>query len=82
MTLCQNVPRSSSKRGVDVLDAADERLSKKKRITYADEDDMDWIKREMGDIKEGVKEIAEHLRGDVDCKLEEVLAYVRELAGP
>lgn len=43
---------------------------------------MDWIKREMGDIKEGVKEIAEHLRGDVDCKLEEVLAYVRELAGP
>ncbi|EDR10283.1 uncharacterized protein LACBIDRAFT_325215 [Laccaria bicolor S238N-H82] len=68
--------RSLSKRGVDVLDAADECLFKKKCITFTNEDDISWLKREMGDIKEGMKEIAEHLQGDVDYKLEEILVYL------
>ncbi|EDR05743.1 uncharacterized protein LACBIDRAFT_329294 [Laccaria bicolor S238N-H82] len=51
----------------------------KKHITFTNEDNISWLKREMGDIKEGVKEIAEYLRGDVDYKLEEILVYIREL---
>jgi len=43
---------------------------------------MDWLKREMGDIKEGMKEIAKYLRRDVGYKLDEVLEYVRELSEP
>jgi hypothetical protein len=76
LKLCQDILRSSS---VEVLEVADERPFKKRRVTF---DDMDRLNREMGDIKEGMKEIAEHLRGDVDYRLEEILQYVRELSRP
>ena len=33
-------------------------------------DDMDWLKDEIRDIKTCIVEIAEHLKGDVDLKLE------------
>jgi hypothetical protein len=82
LKLCQNIPRSSSKRDVDVLEVADERPFKKKCVTFTNEDDIDWLKREMGDIKEGMMEITKYLRGDVDSKLEEVLEYVRGLSEP
>jgi hypothetical protein len=55
-------------RDVDVLEVADEWLFKKKCVTFSNEDDMDWLKREMGDIKEGMKEITKYLWGDVDYK--------------
>jgi hypothetical protein len=57
------------KRGSKVPDAAGARPSKRKRFTPINEDDMDWLKGEIADIKEGIREIAEHLEIEVDCNL-------------
>ena len=36
---------------------------KRRRLnTFIEEDDMDWLKGEIFDIKESIKDIAEHLR--------------------
>jgi hypothetical protein len=35
-------------------------------------DDVDWLKHEISDIKERVKEMADHLRGNVEYRLEEL----------
>jgi hypothetical protein len=58
-----------------VLEVEDERPFKKKcqYITTFTNDGIDWLKREIrdSDIKESIKEMAEHLRltgrGNVNC---------------
>jgi hypothetical protein len=70
--LCQNTFKPSLKRDADILE--DERPLKKKRgaFTNKDEDDVDWLKHEISDIKDCLKDIAEHLRGNVEYRLEEL----------
>jgi len=41
---------------------------------------MDWLKDEIRDIKTCIIEIAEHLKGDVDLKLEEIIDRMQEIA--
>jgi hypothetical protein len=41
---------------------------------------MDWLKDEIRDIKTCIVEIAEHLKGDVDLKLEEIIDRMQEIA--
>jgi len=41
---------------------------------------MDWLKDEIRDIKTCIVEIAEHLKGDVDLKLEEIIDRIQEIA--
>jgi hypothetical protein len=62
------------KRDSNSLDVADDRPLKRKRLMAINDDDMDWFKGEVSDIKVCIREIAEHLRGDVDVKLDELLA--------
>ena len=50
-----------------------------KRRRFFDEDDMDCLQRQIDDIKERMGQIADHLRADVDPKLEEILYEVRQL---
>jgi hypothetical protein len=40
---------------------------------------MDWIRDELSDIKACLRQIADHLRGDVDIKLEEVIHRLQQL---
>ena len=47
---------------------------------------MDWLKDELrdikfeiGDIRTSLTVIAEHLRGDVDLKLEEIIGRIEQL---
>jgi hypothetical protein len=50
---------------------------------FTDEDDMDWPKREISDIKECMKEMAEHLRGNVEYRLERAsFGYPRIILSP
>lgn len=61
---------------MEVLDLTDDRPLKRKCLTFIDEDDMVWLKGEIGGIKESMREIAEaveQLREHVDNKLEELL---------
>ena len=82
MKLCQKFPKSSlkSKRDADVFEVEDERPFKKKRLAFTNEDDINWLKQEIGGIKESVKEIAEHLRGNVEYRLEELRMDIRDLS--
>lgn len=68
MELCQNIFKSSEllKRDADVLEVEDERPFKKKLVAFINNDDMDWLKHEISDIKESMKEIAEYLGGNLD----------------
>lgn len=77
MRFCQGLPKSSSKRGADALDAPEHRPHKKKRTASTSEDDMDWLKHEIADIKECIRGLAEHLREDTDRRLDELLQYVQ-----
>jgi hypothetical protein len=54
------------KRDADVLEVEDERPFKKKLVAFINNDDMDWLKHEISDIKESMKEIAEYLGGNLD----------------
>lgn len=74
------IPEFSLKRDAGILEVADERPFKKKRATSTNDDDMDWLKQEIGDIKEGMKKITKHLKGNVDYKLDELLQYIGELS--
>ena len=61
---------------MEVLDLTDDHPLKRKCLTFIDEDDMVWLKGEIGGIKESMREIAEaveQLREHVDNKLEELL---------
>jgi len=86
MNDCQNgpKPRSSSKRGLEPPYHADnERPLKRQRFfDQDDQDDFDWLKREISDIKICITQIAEHLRSDVDTKLEEIIDRIRQLDLP
>lgn len=50
----------------------DRPLKRKCLSTFIDEDDMVWLKDELGDIRKGITEITEHLEG-VDKKLGEFI---------
>ena len=59
--------------------------SKRKRITF-NKDDMDWLKDELrnikfeiGEMRTCLIEIAEHLQGEVDIKLELIKNRVEQL---
>jgi len=41
---------------------------------------MDWLKHEISEIRECMKEIAEHLRGNVEYRLEELRLNIQELS--
>ena len=45
-----------------------------------DEDDIGWLKDEICGIKGSIWEIADHLREDVDTKLDELLTDVQQLS--
>jgi len=40
---------------------------------------MDWIKDELDDIKTFLKDIADHLRSDVDLKIDEIIDRLRQM---
>ncbi|KAM6503108.1 hypothetical protein JOM56_000051, partial [Amanita muscaria] len=72
-------PKSSLKRGSEALDVADDRLLKRKCLTFIDEDDMDWLKNEVSAIKESIRD----LRDDVEIKLgrlEELFDEMQQLS--
>ena len=73
MKLYQKFPKSSlkSKRGAEAFEIEDEHPFKKRHLAFTNEDDINWLKHEISDIKESVKEIAEHLRGNVEYGLKE-----------
>ena len=48
------------------------RLFKKKRVVFVDKDDMEWLKQEISDIKECMKEMAGYLGWNVEHDLEEL----------
>lgn len=64
-----------SKRDSEVLDVIDDSPLKRKRLTFIDEDDVDWLKREVSEIKESIRNLREHM----DNKLEELLLDVQQL---
>ena len=41
--------------------------------------DVDWIKDELKDIKTCLTEIADHLRGDVDIKIDDVIHRLQQM---
>ena len=76
------------KRRADPFEGADEngRHLKRRRFSNSIEEELDHIKLEIGDIREGtrdlkvtMREIADQLRIEMDCKLEEVINIVKEL---
>jgi hypothetical protein len=75
---CQDVPSSSRKQGSESHDLAHLRPSKKCRLF--DEDDKDWLKCEIDDVRDRMMQIADHLKEDVDSKLDEILHEVRLLS--
>jgi hypothetical protein len=40
---------------------------------------MDWIKDELDDIKTCLKEMADHLRGGVDPKIEDIIHRLQHM---
>jgi hypothetical protein len=61
-------------------DDDDDHPLKRYCLTSVYEEDMGWIKSELKDIKESLSEIAEHLRGDVDLKIEEVIHRLQQMS--
>jgi hypothetical protein len=61
------------------LDAAHDLPSKRQYRTSVGKNDRDWIKEELNDIKTCLREIADHLRGDVDLKIDEVIHRLQQL---
>jgi hypothetical protein len=84
--ILQKVLKSSSKRRLESLDSVDiDNSHRLKRQCRDLQDDVNWIKAEIGDIrtylrdiKGCMRDIAEHLRGDVDYKLEEIIDHIRQ----
>ena len=42
---------------------------KRKCLTFIDEDDIDWLKGEIGGIKKSIREIADRLKKDMGTEL-------------
>jgi hypothetical protein len=78
MNDCQDVPSSSRKRGSESHDFAHHCPSKKRRLF--DKDDKDWLEYEIDDVRDRMMQIVDHLREDVDSKLDEILREVRLLS--
>lgn len=85
LNYCQNIPKSLSKRDCDsdpdpdpkTFDTADW-PSKKRRPTFINDDDMDWLKDEVAGIKEYIKQI----RMDLNIRLDELYFDIQQLASP
>ncbi len=77
MRLRQSPVKLPSKRGAGALEVPAARPSKKQRTMSTSEDDMDWLRHEMADIKGRIADIAEHLSEDTDHRLDELLRRVR-----
>ena len=83
----QKTTKSSSKRHLAPLDSVDNHRSKRQCLDRLDlQNDMNWMKVEIADIKAYMKDIkmcvretAEHLRGGVDYKLEEIIDRLQQL---
>ena len=71
----QDVPWAGSRKrkseSHNLAHAAHLRSSKKRRLF--DKDDKDWLKREIDDVRDHMIQISDHLREDVDSKLDEIL---------
>ena len=65
----QDIPSSSQKRGSESHGPTDLHPSKRRRLS---EDDKDWLKCEIDDVKDHIMRIANHLQ-DVNSKLDEIL---------
>jgi hypothetical protein len=81
----QKATKSLSKRRLEPLDSVDNNHRLKRQCLDL-QDDVNWMKVEitdikayMRDIKTCMREIAEHLQGDVDYKLEEIIDRLRQL---
>ena len=74
---CQDVPR---KRGSQNLAQAHHRPSKKRHLIDKEDNLKDWLECEIDDVRDRMIQIAEHLREDVDSKLDEILCKVRLLS--
>lgn len=74
----KGVPNFPEKRSSECLDTADRRPSKRHRFINEDSDDLDWLKREIDDIKERITQITDRMRVEVDLKLDEILGELRQ----
>lgn len=63
---------------MESLDTANHRPSKRQHLVH--EDDTDWLKQEFDDVRELVMLIADHIRTEVDVKLEDILYEVQQLS--
>ena len=71
-------PKSSRKRSLEMCDVTDEHSSKRHRGLK--ENDMDWLKGEIGSIKESLREIFARAKEDsrhVDYLLNEIIHKVK-----
>ena len=71
----QDVPRASSRKreseSHNLAYAVHLRSSKKRHLF--DKDDKDWLKCEIDDVRDRMIQISDHIREDVDSKLDEIL---------
>ncbi len=81
----QKATKSSSKRRLEPLNSVNNNHRLKRQCLDL-QDDVNWMKVEIADIKAYMRDIkmcmretAEHLRGDVDYKLEEIIDCLRQL---
>ena len=51
---------------------------RRQRVTF-DKDDMDWLKNEFGDIRDGMEVILDELRENVNFQLAEIIYQIEEL---
>jgi hypothetical protein len=61
-------------------DDDDDRSLKRYRLTSVYDEDMGWIKNTLKDIQASLKEIMEHLKGDVDVKIEEEIYQPQQMS--
>ncbi len=85
LNVLQKADKAPSKRRLEPVDSIDNNHRLKRQCLDL-QDDVNWIKLEIGDIKAQLRDIkgcmretAEHLRGDVDYKLEEIIDRIRQL---
>jgi hypothetical protein len=66
----------------ETLNIVEDRPPKRRRLRVIsiDEDDMNWLKGEISDIKVSIGEIVEHLKEDMDYKLEDILDEIKQLS--
>jgi hypothetical protein len=74
----QDLPNFPEKRSSECLNTAGHRPSKRHRSINEDSDDLDWLKREIDDIKERITQITDRMRVEVDLKLDEILGELRQ----